>query len=155
MRTADDIAEHIKRVNQLGDDVFGFQMSDLIAYLPYDLAKIYLEDDVVEEQWNSSVVIPDRELIIKQMRDYMDFAWNKALNHRGLSANRSIDHFRAWLWLLEDENLLDGIDYKQYGTPMLAAICEKYVFQVPDGNRVMNMIQGIPCRPACDEGCSK
>jgi hypothetical protein len=57
----------------------------------------------------------------------MPFAWEKANDCRGLSANRSIEHMTAWLWMLGDDlaDKMDGL-YEYYGKPCLRAICEKY-----------------------------
>ena len=40
---------------------------------------------------------------------------------------RSIEHMKAWLWLLNDPlgARLDDL-YRHYGKPCLRAICEKY-----------------------------
>jgi hypothetical protein len=70
----------------------------------------------------------------------MDFAWDKANNGRGISANRSIAHYQAWLWLLGVEwcdTLMD--DYEFYGKPQLIRICEYLGLdpkQWDDGERV-------------------
>ena len=75
-----------------------------------------------------------RENVIKYMQDYMSFAWEKANDKRGISANRSIDHFKGWLWLLEDEESIEylKVNYAPYGKPGLAYICIKYGFKNED-----------------------
>ena len=72
-----------------------------------------------------------RENVIKYMQDYMSFAWEKANDKRGISANRSIDHFKGWLWLLEDEEGIEylKVSYAPYGKPGLTYICKKYGFK--------------------------
>jgi len=69
-----------------------------------------------------------KENVIKSMKDYMSFAWEKANDKRGISANRSIDHFKGWLWLLGDEEGIEYLkaNYVPYGKPGLAYICKKY-----------------------------
>ena len=47
----------------------------------------------------------------------------------------------------------DESHYPYYGAPILAKICEKYGFPVPDDFWVENMIKGNPCSDACGEGC--
>ena len=68
--------------------------------------------------------------VIKVMKDYISFAWEKANGKRGISANRSIDHFKGWLWLLGDEEGIEYLktNYAPYGKPGLAYICKKYEF---------------------------
>ena len=72
--------------------------------------------------------------IIKVMKKYMSFAWEKANDKRGISANRSIDHFKGWLWLLGDEEGIEYLkaNYAPYGKPGLAYICKKYGFRNED-----------------------
>jgi len=68
------------------------------------------------------------------MRDYISFAWEKANDKRGISANRSIDHFKGWLWLLGDEEGIEYLkaNYAPYGKPGLAYTCKKYGFKNED-----------------------
>ncbi len=75
-----------------------------------------------------------RKNVIKAMQDYMSFAWEKANDKRGISANRSIDHFKGWLWLLGDEEGLRylKVNYAPYGKPGLAYVCKKYGFKDED-----------------------
>ncbi len=44
----------------------------------------------------------------------------------GLSANRSMSHYRAWLWIegeWSDEDIAALEDYEDYGKPKLIKIC--------------------------------
>lgn len=93
------------------------------------------------------------------MLDYMPFALGKAQDHRGLSASRSIDHFRAWLWMLSDDETLGFCDveenYTNYGAPILREICENYGFDTPAETWFANMASGGPCSPDCRDGCGQ
>lgn len=73
------------------------------------------------------------EAVISEMQEYINFAYDKALSQRGISADRSIWKFKKWLWLLEDD-LLNGMEYNQYGIPMLNAISKKYNLEVDHEN---------------------
>lgn len=127
------VAEIITRIKLLQDpanseDFFGVQVGNLLATLPYEWAKAndWLKDGVTEEQWNGmSGRLHTDEDVLKAMREYLPFAWRKANDCRGLSASRSIDHMRAYLWLLENEefNRMDEV-YEYYGKPNLV-ICSK------------------------------
>ena len=66
----------------------------------------------------------DPEAVRKVARDYLDFAWEKANNCRGISAGRSIDHFIAWMWLSGDEDCMEGVEYRNYGKQILVAVSE-------------------------------
>lgn len=121
-RTQDEI---VARINQLaGDDFFGTQTSDMLTYLDFDHAKPFLKEDCTKEKWDDARKEPLRENVIKEMVEYMEFAWDKANNKRGLSAGRSMDHYRAWLWLIGESDLVLKIQhYEYYGKPQLIEIC--------------------------------
>jgi len=122
MRTEKEIIEKINNI----DDFFGFMTNDLILFLSFDKAQPFLKEGVTAEEWTPTPRYD--EFVLKQIHEYMPFAWEKANNCRGLSAARSIDHMKAWLWLLgEEEDLLEDLkDYELYGKPQLRAICEHF-----------------------------
>jgi hypothetical protein len=127
MRTTAEILAEIDRLAKDGlEDFFGARRADLIAALPYEHAKPYLNDDVTPEQW-ALTQIRDEDGVVKRLIDYMPFAWEKANGCRGLSAGRSMNHMQAWLWLLGEENVVSLLnDYEMYGKPQLRAICEHF-----------------------------
>jgi len=121
MRTPDEILKRVEEVKE--EDFFGFETADLLAWLPYDKARPYLKDSVGPEDW--SYEVPTHDSVLKCITNYMPFAWDKANACRGLSAMRSLQHMKAWLWLLGDD-LTDKLDdYTYYGKPQLRAICDK------------------------------
>uniref|UniRef100_A0AB74UH30 Uncharacterized protein n=1 Tax=Caulobacter phage BL57 TaxID=3348355 RepID=A0AB74UH30_9VIRU len=127
-RSTADIVARIQELDGDVTDFFGFQSGDLIAYLPFEDAKPFLNDTAKPEVWTPNVNTP--EAIKQQIHDYMEFAWDKANNRRGLSAGRSLDHMKAWLWLLgEDETWVASLklsEYTHYGKPQLRAICKRF-----------------------------
>ena len=130
MRTSTEMLTYIAD----NKDLFGTVTADLFDYFDLDSALTLMTDKAKESYADGTETwVPaeqNRQLIIKKMRDYMDFAIGKARDRRGLSATRSIIHFRTWMWLLGDEDkvdLHDG-DYEPYGIPMLKAICVEYDF---------------------------
>lgn len=126
IRTQEEILKRFEEV----DDLLGTQKSDLIFYLTFDNAKQYLNPEYVqkvesgEETWEQKTD-PKEEIL-----DYLEFAYDKAHNQRGLSAGRSMMHFRTWIWLDDDEfynEIIDLIDnYTSYGLPALDKIAEHY-----------------------------
>jgi len=157
MRTVGEVAAFYQGAKDR--DMFGSIAGILVPFLPFDLARPFLEAGSTKEEWErDGVPYPlVREFILEQLKDYMDFAWEKAEDHRGLSALRSHEKMKAWLWLLEDEETLrfaaTDKNYNPYGAPILAAISKKYGFPIPEGKRIANMIAGKPCQPGCLEGC--
>lgn len=121
-RTAEEIVE---RVSSLADDdFFGFETHDLIVRLPFEHAKEFLKEGAVEADWT-----PAASLLASDIVSYLPFAWDKASNCRGLSASRSVSHFRAWLWLDgHAPEVMDLVEYHLYGKPHLVLISEIYGF---------------------------
>jgi hypothetical protein len=126
MRTQEEIMERFGKA----DDLFGTQKGDLIDYMTFENAKPYLQEEYVakvengEEKWEMKT---DSK---KEILEYLDFAYDKAEGERGLSAGRSMLHFRTWIWL-DDEafyneviNLIDN--YTNYGIPALNEISKRY-----------------------------
>jgi len=147
-------AEIVARIHaRKAEDVFGFETGDLLGVLPFSSAREFFKLEAKAENWT-----PDertREGVVKTMREYMEFAWGKALDHRGISAGRSVSHLRAWVWLLGDEDYaaIPWDDYPQYGAPVLKAVCDRFGFPMPDDKSALSMAAGHPCRLGCEEGC--
>lgn len=122
MRTDQEIIDRINARKEA--DFFGFE-----------LAKPFLNPDVKGEDWK--VQPRDRDSVLKEMLEYMPFAWDKANNCRGLSAGRSMCHYMAWVWLAGDD-LGDLTGYQYYGKDNLVKICDHYGWdssQWDDGER--------------------
>lgn len=119
-RTTQEIIARIEAIKE--HDWLGTEQSDLIDFLPYEDAKQYLKPEVTKEQWEARTVTPPLE----QAKDYLTFAWDKANNCRGLSAGRSLNHLRAWLWLAGHDEIVDGHfnDYTHYGKFQLVIASE-------------------------------
>lgn len=128
MRTPEEIMARMEAIEN--EDWLGFERTDLVIRLPWPAVRPYLNDEAVakydagEEKWEPCTSDP-----IQEIRDYMDFAWDKANNCRGISASRSISHLRAWLWLAGEDEFIERLDmenYDHYGKPQLRAICERF-----------------------------
>lgn len=156
MRTNEEI---VKRAKEGSEQFFGGASIDaLLRFLPFENLKQFIKEDSWEEtkkDWKQADL--KKEEILGEMKHYMEFAWGKVENHRGLSANRSVDKMTHWVWLLGDDDLLKEIEsennFAQYGAPKLAAVCKKYDFPIPESEAIQNMINGRLCVPDCDGGC--
>jgi hypothetical protein len=153
-RTNAEIVARIKEVEYL--DIFGTEVGDLLNYLPFDFARPWLSLRSLD-QWEKVRQPHTRENILKEMHEYMSFAVDKATNHRGLSASRSIFHYKAWIWLLGDQDYetIDWERYPMYGCPILALIAETYGIEIERSKAFGNMASGMSCRPSCTEGCGR
>lgn len=70
-----------------------------------------------------------RENILEDLKRDLDFAFEKAIDKRGISAACMYYVIKMWTWILED-GLEDWSDdnYAQYGLPLLKASALKYGF---------------------------
>ena len=124
MRTQEEILKRMEARKKI--DLFSWEVNEYLYYLDYENAKPYLKKDVTKESWGERKEKKPAEKI----KEYMDFAWEKANDCRGISAGRSLMHMVAWLWLDGQDKFLkkwnDLRDYEYYGKPQLVAICELY-----------------------------
>ncbi len=148
-RTEDEVVEHTRAV---GDDWLGFRAEVLVSHLSADKAREFCKEDADLSEWEALPL--HVESVFAEMVDYLDFAWGKALDHRGISANRSIDKLSELLWLIGDDEVLalfEAADYMPYGAPQLAVISSAYKRPIPDDEMARRMASGLPCHPGCTE----
>lgn len=157
MRTVKEIQQ---RILEKSKELLSFQPEVLVRYLSLAEAKAIdmVEAQATEEEWQSQIYHENtREVILGEMRNYMaTYGWDKALNHRGISASRTIDKMEAWIWLLGDNMFaehLTNVPYTPYGGPQLKAICEQYGFPIDSSEAAVRIGRGLPCREGCNEGC--
>jgi hypothetical protein len=155
MRTQEEI---VARINSTVDVPFNFEPDVLLPFLDFEHAKPFLKAEATEELWEKDrVALRTDESALAHAREYMAFGWDKVLNHRGLSASRTVQKMRAWMWLVGNDELValcdDGSKFPMYGAPVLNEICRHYGWPVPVDPLLENMIQGRACNPECEEGC--
>jgi hypothetical protein len=120
MRSQSDIVERLEA--RIKNDPLGFEITEYIFSMDFDHAKPYLKDGVTD--WKAET----KEETFAKAKKYMSFAIGKAEDERGISANRSIQHYIAWLWLLEEDALLEKVEheydtnYHDYGIDILRMI---------------------------------
>lgn len=148
MRTQEEIVAEIKRA--AADELLPFTAEAIIGYLDFEHAKEFLKLEAKAEDWKQDPLT--KEAVLGEMRTYMaEYGWDKALGHRGISANRTVTKMAAWTWLLGDEPITDP--YPSYGVPILKALCERYGFPIPGDEAVERMARGEGCSDHCEEGC--
>jgi len=144
LRTPQAILDRLRFLSSDFGDVFGVRRNKLIYCLPYDKAKPFIKDSIDATHWATVQTGCTRSALLAELTTYMPFAWDKANDCRGLSANRSMEHFEEWLWLLGDDQsvwkkLIEPIRYEHYGKERLIKICQHYGIlweQWDDGARV-------------------
>ena len=154
--TQEEIVARIELVRP--HDWMGAESGELIRALDKEHVLPYLVEGADVSGWQGPVSDADA---FAAARDYLAFAVGKAEDHRGLSASRSVDHYKGWVWLLEPDRFDEFADagYTNYGAPMLQAAADilgfgdRWAELVPNGSPVANMAQGLPCEDGCFEGC--
>ena len=128
MPTFEDIAARAKEREK--SDLFGFEVTDLLEFLPFEYATSFLKEGSTKESWETGLKPLDRKVVLDVMEGYIAFAWGKANDCRGLSAQRSVMHYIAWTFLAGDRELsdwcADEANYRHYGKEILRKICEHY-----------------------------
>ncbi len=153
LATAHDIVSRCRA----SDSFFGFTQQVLLSYLDFHLAAEFLKPDTTAKDWGDPLPL-NRDTVVASLRHYTEFAWDKALGHRGISASRSVEKIREWLFILGDSEAVayteDDSHYPQYGVPILLFVSRRYGFSVPEDVAVARMAKGLPCEPGCNEGCA-
>src|SRR5258708_34724817 len=90
LKTTDEIVEYYRKEGK--NDFLGFAADVLLPYLPVEQVKEFLNDDVDLSEWKPLPLTA--EAVIANMREYMAFAWGKVENHRGISAERSVEKMK-------------------------------------------------------------
>lgn len=133
-------------------DFFGFGHEVLVSCLDFEHAKPFLKADMTADGWHPLL---GREKVLTEMKRYLDFAWGKAEDHRGLSAGRSVVKLTTFAWVLGMDSLIKEIDaapYAYYGCPKLRVVAMALGEPLPTAPSLQRMMNGEPCSPAC-EGC--
>lgn len=150
-RTQDEVLARIKSVEH---DFFGFRLEVLAAALDYEHARSFLEPETTAAEWAECQVTD----IDAAAREYYAFALGKIRNHRGISAERSVEKLREYAWLLGRDDVvkaMDAVGYPQYGAPKVAAFAAGFGLAWPDDEAMVRMSTGLPCVDDCDEGCGQ
>lgn len=99
-------------------DLLGFRQGALLEVMEFATIADIAKEGAIAASWHKVDVE-------KTARSYLAFAIGKAVDHRGISASRSIEKLAEWLWVLGDEKLaalFEAADYYPYGGPQLAVL---------------------------------
>src|SRR3972149_2993375 len=79
MRTTEEIAAYYEIIK--ADDMFGFRGEVLLSYLSIEQLRPFLKAGADMSDWVPDPL--DKTKALRDMREYMEFAWGKAPHHRG------------------------------------------------------------------------
>jgi len=124
MRTQQEILDRIIVASKR--DSFGFEWHEYLEALTRKSARslvgTLLKDDIDLKKWKY-LFHYDNDIKTRCI-EYMPFAWEKANGCRGISAARSLMHYKAWLWLMGSDEFEDIDEYQFYGKDNLITICQ-------------------------------
>lgn len=131
MKTIDEIISNWKDWETFLDDRFGrrlikFLTEEQCAKIGYELKDEYKGKHQPKE-WT-------KENILAQLKEDVEFGFEKALDKRGISSGLMFDVVLKWNRVLEDglENW-DAENYAQYGLPLFKATAVKHGWDNPIG----------------------
>lgn len=131
MKTLDEIVNNYEEWSVFPDDRFGVRLAQFLTQ--EQLEKIGFK-------WNSDEPYPEpkewtRENILVQLKEDVEFGFEKALDKRGISASLMFAVVLGWNRVLE-EGLEDYPEdnYAMYGLPLFKATTEKYGWENPIGD---------------------
>ena len=139
-RTPEEVRERFNRRSEKKEGMFDlfmeFEGNILFEHMNFEVTKDLLKEGTTEDEMKDCFEPCSKLKILEEMKDYMPFAWMKAKDGRGISANRSIEHYISWVWLLGDDDFCTKIEhefdhnYHGYGKPILKMICDNYGWKI-------------------------
>jgi hypothetical protein len=110
----------------------GRDINRLALFVPEDKLK-ELDIELKKEFVGKHKAIPwTKENILKQLKEDVEFGFEKALDKRGISSSLMCEVVKMWNWILED-GLENYDEYPMYGLPVFKATAVKYGFDNPIG----------------------
>lgn len=83
--------------------------------------------------------------VIEQLKNDVQFGFEKALDQRGISASLMFHVVYGWCQVLELNDIVSrfdgGSNYAQYGLPLFKAVANQYGFPNPIGDDVGNEVK--------------
>lgn len=126
MKTIQEILDNYKNYETSLDDRFGIRFAQFLSEEQMKQIGFSLKDGTkhYQKEWN-------RENILKQLKEDVEFGWEKAINQRGISSNLMYEVVRSWNKILE-EGLENFDEYPQYGKPLFKETAKKYGWKLED-----------------------
>lgn len=152
-RTQEQILARFRTIAP-GDDEWGFRtdvITDAMTLPTLQAAFPDHDPQKIAEVWQPTDVLD-------HARQYLEFAIGKILDHRGLSASRSVTKLREYAWVLGRDDVVDAMDaagYAQYGAPKVQAFAQGMGWPWPADVELKRMAAGQLCEPGCEMGCGE
>lgn len=130
MKTQDQILEAIRN-GKSSEAIDGRDFARLADFFPtrdWHLFGFSLKADAIApepKEWT-------HENVLAQLQKDLAFAFEKALDERGISASCMYQVVKMWMWVLDDP-LQYHSDYAPYGLPLLRAVAASHNLPDPSG----------------------
>lgn len=131
MKTLDQVMNAIRNGRQ-SECLDGRDYARLTAFFPVsfieEITKTKIEEDHQQREWSEAN-------ILAQLKQDVEFGFEKALNKRGISSSLMFEVVKMWMWVLDDPlEKFEG--YALYGLPLFKAVALKYGFENPIGDDI-------------------
>jgi len=149
-----DILARIQRIRKDGEDIFGYRLEVLLEHLDCD----HLRDIAGPNADLSDLSFAPSPLPPLEAAGYLEYAFEKALDHREISASRSVQKLEEYAWLAGRQDVVTAMEnapYAQYGVPKLLVYAEAFGLPVPADEALARMGRGEPCEAGCRAGCDR
>ena len=150
----DEILARVRQIRHDGEDIFCFRLEVLLEFLDRDHFRDLAGPDVDL----SDLPFAPPPLPPLEAEGYLEFAFGKALDHRRISASRSVMKLLEYAWLAGRQDVVTAMEnapYAQYGVPKLVVYAEAFGLPVPADEALARMGRGEPCEAGCRAGCDR
>ena len=129
MKTIKEVLDNYKDYEVFLDDRFGVRLCQFLTIK--QMKKLGFE---YSNQQQASAHQPKQwtEInILTQLKEDVEFGWEKACDERGISSNLMYEVVKSWCKVLENE-FADFEEYEPYGKPLFKAVAKKYGWELVD-----------------------
>ena len=108
------------------DDRFGIRFADFLTTEQLEKIGFKIKEEYIEEH-NNNIKEWNKENVINQLKEDIEFGIEKAEDKRGISSSLMFDVVKNWLKILEDYDTLEYFnDYYDYGLNGFYPARDKY-----------------------------
>lgn len=120
MKTINEMLENYKDYETFLDDRFGVRLCQFLTLNQIEQIGFSLKDGIIHTPKDFT-----EQEVLKQLKEDVEFGWEKACDERGISSNLMYEVVKNWCKVLENE-FADFDNYYDYGKPLFRAVAKKY-----------------------------
>ena len=127
MKEISEILENYKEYETFLDDRFGKRFCYFLTTEQMTKIGFKLNEEIKDykpKEWT-------KENILKQLKEDVEFGWEKACDERGISSSLMYEVVKSWCKVLEN-GLEDFDEYEPYGKPLFQSVANKYDWNLDD-----------------------